>query len=66
MTTVQILLLIGAGFVVWLLAVALIILWVMGMSRNAAVDEDKFTRDLAAEKKKAARRAAARARRTSV
>ncbi|THJ66669.1 hypothetical protein E8P82_06880 [Arthrobacter echini] len=66
MTAVQIILLVGAGFVVWMLIVALIIVWVMGMSRNAAVDEEKFRRLLAREKRRAARKAASRTRRTSV
>lgn len=52
MTTVQIFLLVGAGVVVWLLLITLIVVWTMGMSRNSAVDEEKLRRDLADEKRK--------------
>lgn len=65
MTVLQIALVVGAGVVVWLLAIALIVVWVMGMSRNAAVDDEKFRRDLRRERRKAARRTARRTRRTS-
>ncbi|MHA7220573.1 hypothetical protein ACX80L_17000 [Arthrobacter sp. MDT1-48-3] len=65
MTVLQIALLLGAGIVVWLLAVVLIVVWVMGMSRNAAVDDEKFRRDLARERRRAERRAAAKADKTS-
>ena len=44
MTVLQIALLVGAGVVLWLSATALIIVWVMGMSRNAALDEQMFQR----------------------
>lgn len=65
MAVLQIALLVGAGVVAWLLAVALIVVWVMGMSRNAAVDDEKFRRDLALEKDEAAPKAAATTDRTS-
>ena len=65
MTVLQIALLVGAGMAVWLLAVVVIIIWVMGMSRNATFDEEKFRRDLAREKDRAARRASAKGDRTS-
>ncbi|BBE21667.1 hypothetical protein MN0502_05500 [Arthrobacter sp. MN05-02] len=65
MTVLQIALLLGTGIVVWLLAVALIVVWVMGMSRNAAVDDEKFRRDLGREKRRTERRAAAKADKTS-
>lgn len=65
MTVLQIALLVGAGIVVWLVAAGLIVVWVMGMSRNAAIDEEKFRRDLGREKDNAAREAAAKADRTS-
>ena len=44
MTVLQIVLIVCAGVVLWLSATALIIVWVMGMSRNAALDEQVFTR----------------------
>jgi len=65
MTVLQIALLLGAGVVVWSLVVVAIVVWVMGMSRNAAVDEGKFCHDLQREKTRAARKAAARSNRTS-
>lgn len=65
MTVLQIALLVGAGAIVWFTAVVLIVVWVMGMSRNAAADDEKFRRDLTEKKSKAKRRAAARADRTS-
>ncbi len=63
MTVLQIAVLVGA--IVWLLAVVLIVVWVRGMSRNAAVDDEKLRRDLAKEKTKAGRNTAAKADRTS-
>jgi biopolymer transport protein ExbB/TolQ len=65
MTVLQIALLVGAGVAVWLVAVVLIVVWVMGMSRNAAVDEEKFHRDLLREKARAARSAAEKADKAS-
>lgn len=65
MTVLQIALLVGAGAALWLLATVVIVVWVMGMSRNAAVDEEKFRRDLAGEKYRAARRSAEKNDRTS-
>ncbi|WDF33813.1 hypothetical protein PTW37_02505 [Arthrobacter agilis] len=65
MTVLQLALVIGAGIAVWLLAVVLIVVWVMGMSRNTAVDEEKFRRDLQRDTARAARKAAEKADRTS-
>ncbi|MFC3298315.1 hypothetical protein FJV46_02720 [Arthrobacter agilis] len=65
MTVLQLALVIGAGIAVWLLAVVLIVVWVMGMSRNTAVDEEKFRRDLQRDRARAARKAAEKADRTS-
>jgi hypothetical protein len=44
MTVLQIALLVCAVVAVWLSAIVLIVVWVMGMSRNAALDERVFTR----------------------
>ena len=44
MTVLQIALIVCAGIVLWLSAIALIVVWVMGMSRNASLDEQTFER----------------------
>lgn len=44
MTALQIALLVCGVVVLWLSAIALIVVWVMGMSRNTALDEQVFRR----------------------
>ncbi|WP_422391220.1 MULTISPECIES: hypothetical protein [unclassified Arthrobacter] len=65
MTVLQIALLVAAGAAVWLLATVVIVVWVMGMSRNTAVDEEKFRRDLGDARRRTARRSVEKTDRTS-
>lgn len=64
MTVLQIALLVAAGAAVWLLATVVIVVWVMGMSRNAAVDEEKFRRDLGDARRRTARQSVEKTDRT--